>query len=345
MHLHDREALLRRERQRRFLEGDGWVAWPGPAMADFLRQFVAHNRMLEGGFVIEDRLVTLADIRRPILAVVGTVDQIAPAAGVRAIEQAAPAAEIYELPLRAGHFGLVVGSLSTQVTWPAVAAWTRWRAGEGPLPEGIAPLSEAATEPETLGEQAVGRVGYGLELAAGVGVGMARSVVGTATRAVSGRARGGARGGRAAAAARPARADAVEHADLARAARRGAAPAGPGRGAVPVRGSGVHRQGRRRADRQRRPRPDLDRRPSGRARRRADEHEAERARLDRRAQPARRGVGAAAPRRRRRTARRGSGRSSGSSPTPSTHRWPPGSRTSRRSCSEAAEARATSGCR
>jgi putative long chain acyl-CoA synthase len=186
MHLHDREALLRRERQRRFLEGDGWVAWPGPAMADFLRQFVAHNRMLEGGFVIEDRLVTLADIRRPILAVVGTVDQIAPAAGVRAIEQAAPAAEIYELPLRAGHFGLVVGSLSTQVTWPAVAAWTRWRAGEGKLPEEIAPLSEAVTEPETLGEQAVGRVGYGLELAAGVGVGMARSVVGTATRAVRG---------------------------------------------------------------------------------------------------------------------------------------------------------------
>jgi putative long chain acyl-CoA synthase len=184
MHLHDREALLRRERQRKFLEGDGWVAWPGPAMADFLRQFIAHNRMLEGGFVIEDRLVTLADIRRPILAVVGTVDQIAPAAGVQAIEQAAPAAEIYELPLRAGHFGLVVGSLATQVTWPTVAAWTRWRAGDGPMPEGIAPISE---EPgETLGEQVGGRVGYGIELAAGVGVGMARSVAGTATRAARG---------------------------------------------------------------------------------------------------------------------------------------------------------------
>ena len=62
LQLHDREALLPRERQRRFLEADGWVAWPGPAMADFLRQFIAHNRMLEGGFVIEDRLVTLADI-------------------------------------------------------------------------------------------------------------------------------------------------------------------------------------------------------------------------------------------------------------------------------------------
>ena len=32
--LHDREALLPKERQRRFLEADGWVAWPGPALAD-----------------------------------------------------------------------------------------------------------------------------------------------------------------------------------------------------------------------------------------------------------------------------------------------------------------------
>jgi putative long chain acyl-CoA synthase len=184
LHLHDREALLRRERQRRFLEGEGWVAWPGPAMADFLRQFIAHNRMLEGGFVIEHRLVTLADIRRPILAVVGTVDQIAPAAGVRAVDQAAPSAEIYELALRAGHFGLVVGTVATQVTWPTVAGWTSWRAGEGPLPENVTPLSdEIGSE---LREQVRGRVGYGAELAAGVGAGMARSALGTASRAARG---------------------------------------------------------------------------------------------------------------------------------------------------------------
>ena len=109
LQLHDREALLPRERQRRFLMGEGWVAWPGPAVADFMRQFIAHNRMLQGGFVIEDRTVTLADIDRPVLTVVGTVDEIAPAPGVRAIVRAAPRSEIYELSLHAGHFGLVVG--------------------------------------------------------------------------------------------------------------------------------------------------------------------------------------------------------------------------------------------
>jgi putative long chain acyl-CoA synthase len=55
--LHDREALAPRERQRRFLEGEGWVSWPGPALADIKHEFIAHNRMHEGGFVIDDLLV------------------------------------------------------------------------------------------------------------------------------------------------------------------------------------------------------------------------------------------------------------------------------------------------
>jgi putative long chain acyl-CoA synthase len=190
MRLHDREALLARERQRRFLEAEGWVAWPGPALADFLEQFIEHNRMLEGGFVIEDRLLTLADISCPILCVVGTVDSIAPAPGVRAIRQAAPRAEIYELALRAGHFGLVVGSSANEHSWPVVAQWARWRAGEAQLPAQVVPVPDEAP---AIGEGALelapavrNRVGYGLELVGGVGGGIVRSAAGAAWRAARG---------------------------------------------------------------------------------------------------------------------------------------------------------------
>ncbi len=182
LQLHDREALLPREGQRRFLEADGWVAWPGPAMADFLRQFIAHNRMLEGGFTIEDRLVTLADIACPILSVVGSVDQIAPAPGVRAIRLAAPRADVYELCLHAGHFGLVVGSTSNEVTWPNVAAWARWRAGDGELPEQIAPITDDSDTALEVVPPVRNRVAYSAELVGAVSGGMARSVLGAAER-------------------------------------------------------------------------------------------------------------------------------------------------------------------
>jgi putative long chain acyl-CoA synthase len=180
MALHDRDALLPRERQRQFLEARGWVAWPGPALADFVHQFVAHNRMLSGGFVIEDRLVTLADVTLPVLTVVGEVDGIAPPRAVRAVRRAAPRAEVYELALPAGHFGLVVGTTASRRTWPVVADWAHWCDGEGDLPEAVRPVGDDEPDPAP----PVGtRVGVGLDLVAGVGLGVARSVVGTVTRA------------------------------------------------------------------------------------------------------------------------------------------------------------------
>ena len=179
MQLHDREALLPRERQRQFLQEGGWVAWPGPALADFIAQFISHNRMLQGGFVIEDRLVTLADISCPVLCVVGTVDEIAPAPAVRAVVRAAPRADVYELSLRAGHFGLVVGNTASRTTWPVVAGWAHWREGAGDLPEDIEPMVEGG---EVQAPGTAARVGNGLELAAGAGLGFARSMVTTATR-------------------------------------------------------------------------------------------------------------------------------------------------------------------
>src|SRR6202167_4104517 len=98
--LHDREALLPREAQRRFLESEGWIAWSGPAISELLKQFISHNRMMTGGFAINGQLVTLTDITCPILAFVGEVDDIGQPAAVRGIRRAAPNAEVYEYLIR-----------------------------------------------------------------------------------------------------------------------------------------------------------------------------------------------------------------------------------------------------
>ncbi len=138
--LYDREALQQREGMRRFLGGEGWVAFPGPALRDAMEQLVAHNRLLHGGLVIDDRTVTLADVTCPILAFVGKADTIAPPDTVRAIRAAAPRADCYQISIPGGHFGLVVGSRSMEITWPCTAAWVDWCEGRGPLPERARPI-------------------------------------------------------------------------------------------------------------------------------------------------------------------------------------------------------------
>ena len=135
--LHDRQALEKREARRRFLGGEGFVAWPGPALKKFIDEFVVHNRMLSGGFVVDGRTVTLADITCPVMFFVGERDSIANESAIRAIRGAAPNAALFEVSMRAGHFGLVVGKQAMSFTWPTVASWIRWREGAGPEPSAL----------------------------------------------------------------------------------------------------------------------------------------------------------------------------------------------------------------
>ncbi len=145
--LYDREALQKREGMRRFMGGEGWTAFPGPALTDLLKQLVAQNRLLQGGLVINEQTITLADITCPILAFVGSSDSIAPPRTVRAIYAAAPQAACYQIKVPAGHFGLVVGSRANEVTWPAVIEWLAWSDDRGALPAAASRLRERANEP------------------------------------------------------------------------------------------------------------------------------------------------------------------------------------------------------
>lgn len=148
LELHDRSALEKRESRRRFLAGEGFVAWPGPALQRFFDDIIVKNRMMAGGLVIDGNTVTLADLTCPILYYVGGRDDFARPPSVRAIRHAAPHAETFEVMLAAGHFGLVVGSTSLRDTWPSVIEWVRWRDGDGPRPQALCePPAPVASEP------------------------------------------------------------------------------------------------------------------------------------------------------------------------------------------------------
>ncbi|MGU3583974.1 AMP-binding protein [Rhodococcus sp. C26F] len=186
LQLHDREALLPREPQRRFLDTEGWVAWSGPAVAEVLRQFIAHNRMVSGGFVINDRAVSLAEITCPVLAFIGEVDDIGQPLAVRGIRKASPRAEVYEYTLRAGHFGLVVGSVAGQQTWPSVGEWVQWREGVGDRPVGIAPMAVPNPTDEGTGVSVASRITHTAATLADVGTDFGKGLAGIAVGAVRG---------------------------------------------------------------------------------------------------------------------------------------------------------------
>jgi putative long chain acyl-CoA synthase len=160
--LHDREALLPREQQRRFLEREGWIAWSGPAISELLKQFIAHNRMMTGGFAINGQMVTLTDITCPVLAFVGEVDDIGQPASVRGIRRAAPNAEVYECLIRTGHFGLVVGSRAARESWPTVVEWVRWLSTGGDKPNGIDLMADQPIEHTDSGVALSSRIAHGL---------------------------------------------------------------------------------------------------------------------------------------------------------------------------------------
>lgn len=132
--LHDREALMRNESSRRFLHGEGFVYWPGPALRTFFDEFVVENRLSQGGFVVDGRSLSLADITCPILYFHGERDAFARPSSVVAIREAAPLAPSYGHSLRTGHFGLVVGTVAMKHTWPLTVQWIKWLEGQAPQP-------------------------------------------------------------------------------------------------------------------------------------------------------------------------------------------------------------------
>ncbi|MBV8347454.1 MAG: AMP-binding protein, partial [Mycolicibacterium sp.] len=149
------------------------------------KQFVAHNRMMTGGFSVHGDLVTLSDIDCPILAVIGEVDDIGQPASVRAIRRAAPRAEVYEFTIRSGHFGLVVGSKATAQTWPTVARWVLWVSGRGDLPDGISQMSPqpAQHRESDSGVALASRIAHGAGVAGEVALDLARSAAGAVVAA------------------------------------------------------------------------------------------------------------------------------------------------------------------
>lgn len=98
---------------------DDVVPAPGRLLAELYRQFgPGSNKLMHGTATVGTRVVDLAAITMPVMAVSAAKDTIAPAEGVDAIAKVVPQAEVVRLP--GGHVGIVAGRAAVDL-WQKTA--------------------------------------------------------------------------------------------------------------------------------------------------------------------------------------------------------------------------------
>ncbi len=100
------------------------VAHPGRGFADVCHRLLGGTRLAGGVLRIGDRTVSLADLTVPVLVLAGARDQVAPAAGVRAlVELASGPAELRFQVVAGGHLGMLTGRSARDTTWRIIDEW------------------------------------------------------------------------------------------------------------------------------------------------------------------------------------------------------------------------------
>lgn len=105
----------------------GWsndhIPFPGLAFQELATHYVRGGAPLGGTAPLGDRVVSLSDIRCPVLSVVGGRDVLVPPEASEPLPQLLPNAMVETLVLPAGHSGLFVGRRARTECVPSIIEW------------------------------------------------------------------------------------------------------------------------------------------------------------------------------------------------------------------------------
>ena len=100
----------------------GWhIPFPGAAFRQMTELLIRQEALVQGRVPLGDRVVDLADVTIPVLAITGTKDTLVPAESSDPLEL--PNADLERLELDAGHAGMIVGRKAHQEMIPAMLEW------------------------------------------------------------------------------------------------------------------------------------------------------------------------------------------------------------------------------
>jgi polyhydroxyalkanoate synthase len=113
------------------------VALPGKLVHQIIEWLYRENRFFLGDLRIGDRSIAPLTLSTPTLAIVNTVDEVAPLASVKPFTDALPArnARLIEYPGEVGvclqHLGILVGRKARTSVWPSIISWLNSQACSG----------------------------------------------------------------------------------------------------------------------------------------------------------------------------------------------------------------------
>lgn len=95
---------------------DGMAAYPGRALGQIYHDILRLNELAEGRIEFHDEVIDLRAIDRPLLAIAGEHDGIAPVGAVHHIRKFVRNAQLETAP--GGHLGVLTGRNAATTTWP-----------------------------------------------------------------------------------------------------------------------------------------------------------------------------------------------------------------------------------
>jgi polyhydroxyalkanoate synthase len=114
--LDDREALAQTEAVDRFMAN--MIAYPGRTFGQLYHQFFRVNELSGGRLTLRDRVIDLARVEAPVLAVAGRGDVLAPRPAVHHVGNLLPnSLEVRLETAPGGHLGVLTGGAAEATTW------------------------------------------------------------------------------------------------------------------------------------------------------------------------------------------------------------------------------------
>ncbi len=120
--LDDADFLAQVEAVDRFTAN--MIAYPGRTFGQLYHRLLKGNQLASGVVTMDDREISLADLRVPLLAFGGVSDGIAPVASVRPIVDRATGVEDLRFEVvPGGHLGMLTGRAARSTTWRIIDEW------------------------------------------------------------------------------------------------------------------------------------------------------------------------------------------------------------------------------